>query len=235
MEGRIIDILPQPPYSVNVQSCKSCHPQGGALDFMADYPVITISRQHGSAGGEIARQLADRLGVPFYDNALITLAAQQSGFSPDLFENADQNASNSLLFSLSMYGAADSGAMPLGDRVFLIQSETIRSVASKGPCVILGRCADYVLREGFFCLSIYLHAPVQWRIERAVSAYGLNRGDAPEAIRRTDRRRSVYYAHFTGQKWGDAGAYQLTLDTSVLGVAQTAALLESYARLAADR
>lgn len=106
---------------------------------MKEYPVITISRQYGSGGREVGQLLAKRLGIPYYDNELITLAAQESGFSPELFANADQNASNSLLFSLSLYGTtAGTYNMPIGDQVFLIQSDIIRKVAEQGPCVIVG-------------------------------------------------------------------------------------------------
>ena len=181
---------------------------------MKEYPVITISRQYGSGGREVGQLLAKRLGIPYYDNELITLAAEESGFAPELFANADQNASNSLLFSLSLYGTT-SGTynMPIGDRVFLIQSDIIRKVAQQGPCVIVGRCADYVLHENPNCLSVFLRAPLDWRIEHAVTNYGLAREGAKEAISRTDKKRSVYYQHFTGEKWGLSDTYHITVDT----------------------
>ena len=129
---------------------------------MKPYPVITISRQYGSGGRDIGLALAKKLGIPYYDNELITMAAKESGFAPELFKNADQNASNSLLFSLSMYGTATGTFnMPLGDQVFLIQSDIIKKVANEGPCIIIGRCADYILRDFPNSLSIFLHAQSQ--------------------------------------------------------------------------
>ncbi|PWM25853.1 MAG: cytidylate kinase [Oscillospiraceae bacterium] len=197
---------------------------------MKEYPVITISRQYGSGGREVGQLLAKRLGIPYYDNELITLAAEESGFAPELFANADQNASNSLLFSLSLYGTT-SGTynMPIGDRVFLIQSDIIRKVAQQGPCVIVGRCADYVLHENPNCLSVFLRAPLDWRIEHAVTNYGLAREGAKEAISRTDKKRSVYYQHFTGEKWGLSDTYHITVDTSRVGIGSTVDMLYGLA------
>lgn len=193
---------------------------------MKEYPVITISRQYGSGGREIGQRLAKQLDIPYYDNELITMAAQESGFAPELFANADQNASNSLLFSLSLYGTtAGTYNMPIGDQVFLIQSDIIRKVAEQGPCVIVGRCADYVLHENPNCLSVFLRAPLAWRIEHAVANYGLERMGAKDVINRTDKKRSVYYLHFTGEKWGVADTYHITVDTSRVGIPSTVDML----------
>ncbi|MEG2174790.1 MAG: cytidylate kinase-like family protein [Oscillospiraceae bacterium] len=196
---------------------------------MNGLPIITISRQYGSGGRAIGKLLAGHLGIPYYDNELITLAAQESGFSPSLFANADQNASNSLLFSLSMYSdqTGSSAAMPLGEQVFLIQSNIIRQVAANGPCVLVGRCADYVL--GNMCLNVFLHAPLEWRIQHAITNYHLPAAKAREEILKTDKKRAVYYSHFTGDKWGDGSHYGLMLDVSCVGVEGAAAVLGSLA------
>ena len=110
--------------------------------------VITISRQYGSGGRFVAKKLAEKLGIPFYDNEIITMAAKESGYAENLFEKAEQVSTHSLLYSLSMFGtAAGVYGSPLSDKVFLIQSDIIKECAAKGPCIIVGRCSDYVLKE----------------------------------------------------------------------------------------
>ncbi len=186
---------------------------------MKPYPVITISRQYGSGGRDIGLSLSKKLGIPYYDNELITMAAQESGFAPEIFKNADQNASNSLLFSLSMYGSTTGTFnMPLGDQVFLIQSDIIKKVANEGPCIIIGRCADYILRDFPNCFSVFLHAPLDRRVEYAVGSYGVDPFKAKDVITKTDKKRSVYYTHFTGEKWGATENYHLSVDTVRMGI-----------------
>ncbi len=197
---------------------------------MKTYPVITISRQYGSGGRDIGLALSKKFGIPYYDNELITMAAKESGFAPELFKNADQSASNSLLFSLSMYGTTTGTFnMPLGDQVFVIQSDIIKKVASEGPCIIIGRCADYILRDFPGCLSVFLHAPLEERIARAVNSYGADPLKAKEFVVKTDKKRSVYYAHFTGEKWGVAENYHLALDTARIGINGTVETLAAVA------
>ena len=198
---------------------------------MSNCPVITISRQYGSGGRQIGRALSELLSIPYYDNELITLAAEESGFSPELFKNADKSASNSLLFSLSMYGATSSGSynMPLGDQVFVIQSDIIKKVASQGPCIIVGRCADYTLRDKTNCLSVFLRAPLEVRIKHAIENYGVDPLKARDIINKTDKKRAVYYSHFTGDKWGNSENYHLTIDTSRVGIEETAKAIAAIA------
>jgi CMP/dCMP kinase len=202
---------------------------------MSTLPVITISRQYGSGGRQIGKQLAEALQIPFYDNELITLAAQESGFDKKMFEDADKAAYSSLLFSLSMYGGsvASAGgkfAMPLPDRVYLIQSDLIRKLAGEGPCVIVGRCADYILRKEKNCLSVFLRAPQADRVRRAVDEYGDDLNSAAEKLAKLDKKRSVYYAHYTGDQWGASSHYDLILNTSAFGIDGTVSLIEAAAR-----
>lgn len=202
---------------------------------MKPYPVITISRQYGSGGRDIGLALAKKLGIPYYDNELITMAAKESGFAPEIFKNADQNASNSLLFSLSMYGGATGTFnMPLGDQVFLIQSDIIKKVANEGPCVIIGRCGDYILRDFPNSLSVFLHAPLDRRLERAVDSYGADPLRAKDLVIKADKKRAVYYTHFTGEKWGAAENYHVTIDTARMGLEGTTELLAIIAEQAAN-
>ena len=140
--------------------------------------VITISRQYGSGGREVGQKLAGHYGIPFYDNELITRAAKESGFAEETFAKAEDKATNSLLYSLAMginvYGNQDFGfsGLSLDDRIFLAQSDVIRKVADDGPCVIVGRCADYVLKERVNIFNVFVQASLDYRLKRVVDVYG---------------------------------------------------------------
>ena len=120
--------------------------------------IITIGRQFGSGGRQIGKRIAEELGIDFYDRALITAAAKKSGFSEELFEMMDKRATNSLLYSLSMFGGSGINGMSLTDQLYLTQANLIREFADKGSCVIVGRCSDYILREYEDCLHVFIHA-----------------------------------------------------------------------------
>lgn len=181
--------------------------------------IVTISRQYGSGGREIGRRLAQSLGIPFYDKELISMAAKESGYAEELFDKADSQATNSLLYSLSLYsttmGLYD---MPLNDKLYIVQSETIRKVAAQGSCVIVGRCADYVLREDPDVINIFIHSDMENKIRRAVEEYDLPKEGIVEYITKTDKKRATYYNYYTGLKWGRAENYHLTLRTDTVGL-----------------
>lgn len=193
--------------------------------------IIAIGRQYGSGGRQVGKRLAAALGIPFYDRALIEEAAKRSGIDPRHFERGDETASNSFLFAMSMglYGGAQLTAPAehsVNDRVFFAQAEVIRHAAENGPCVIVGRCADYILRERGNLLSVFVYADRQDRVQRAVQEYGVAQEGAEEQIQRMDKRRGSYYAYYTGRRWQDIGNYAVTLSTSVFGVDGAARLLE---------
>ena len=190
---------------------------------MATNTVITISRQYGSGGRFVGRKLAEALNIPFYDKELITMAAEESGMSRELFEKADEKASNSLLYTLSMnsyllHGMAGVPDLPLNDKVFLVQSEVIRKIADKGPCVIVGRCADYILRELPNCVNVYIYSDMEDRVARATTYYNLSADRAKEQIQKTDKKRATYYNFYTNLKWGRAENYDLSLNSAKIGV-----------------
>lgn len=196
---------------------------------MKENLIITVSRQYGSGGREIGRKLAERLGIPYYDKELITLAAEKSGYSRTLFEEADQKAGNSMIFSLMRAGSmANSYELPLNDKIYLIQSGVIQQVAKKGSCVIVGRCADYVLQDKFPCVNIFIHAPLSKRMERAVQVYGLAPDTVQSVLLRTDKRRKTYYNYYTGRKFGDAQNYTLSLDSLGVGLENAVRILADY-------
>ncbi len=181
--------------------------------------IITISRQYGSGGRFIGKLLAEKLGIPLYDNELITLAAQKSGYSESIFENVEKTSTHSLLYSLSMFGTtAGVYGLPLADKVFIIQSEIIKKVAAEGPCVIVGRCADYVLKDEPNIVDVFIHSDMESRIKRAITYYNLPEEKAKEAIIKTDKRRSSYYNYYTGLRWGDANNYEISLYSDKIGI-----------------
>lgn len=186
--------------------------------------IITISRQFGSGGREIGAKLASKLGIPFYDNELITRAAKESGFAEAAFENAEMKASNSLLYSIAMgmnaYGNQDIGYthLSLDDQIYLVQSDVIRKIAEEGPCVIVGRCADYVLREYAQVVNVFIWASLEYRKNRAINLYQWKENKAEEEILKTDKRRANYYNYHANEKWGRAENYHLSIRSDYVGI-----------------
>lgn len=186
--------------------------------------IITIGRQYGSGGREIGQKLADHYGIPFYDNELITRAAKESGFAEETFARAEDKATNSLLYSLAMginvYGNQDFGfsGLSLDDRIFLAQSDVIRKVAEEGPCVIVGRCADYVLKEWPNVFNIFVQASLDFRLNRVVEKYGESDKKAGELIIKNDKSRANYYNYHVGEKWLNLTNYDLVVRSDLTGI-----------------
>ena len=179
------------------------------------YSVITIGREFCTGGLDIAREVARRLGGPMYDKELITLAAKESGLSEQTIAAGEKRPSGSLLYNLYTMGTD----LPLSDQVFVVQSQIIRGLADKGPCVIVGRCGDYVLRGRNDVLRVFLHAPLEFRRRRA-QAEGAVPADADERtanalLEKEDRRRAAYYNFYSEYRWGEAGHYDLCLNTAL--------------------
>lgn len=196
--------------------------------------IITISRQYGSGGREIGERLAKKLGVDFYDRELITRSAKESGFSEVIFENAEKKASNSLLYSIAMgmnaYGNHDIGftSLSLDDQVFITQSNVIRKVAQEGPGVIVGRCADYVLREHKDVINIFIWADMAYRKERAITLYNLPEEKAEENILKMDKSRANYYNYRASYKWGRAENYHMSIRSDFVGIDNAVDLIANY-------
>jgi len=191
--------------------------------------IITISRQFGSGGGDIGRMLASELDIPFYDNELISEAAKESGLDQEVLRNADERATNSLLYSISMgfYGVADGYTnLPINDKVYITQSHIIREVAEKGSCVILGRCADYILRDNPRVFNVFIHADMDSKVARVSKKLDLPEDKAESVIFKTDKKRASYYSYYTGQKWGKADNYHLSIDSGFMGVEKSVALIK---------
>ena len=193
-------------------------------------PVITISREYGSGGRAIGERLAKELGIPFYDKELIFMAAKESGLSEEYIKKTEQMKSTSFLYGLYM-GAQQ---LPMNDQIFLVQSKIIRQVASEGPCVIVGRCADYVLRERKDLLNVFIHAPLSFRAERAQQVYEKQANNMEEFVRKKDKKRASFYNYFSQNKWGDARHYHLAI-SSVYGVDFAVEVLKQLGLTPQDR
>ena len=185
--------------------------------------IITIGREKGSAGSDIGKKIAEHYGIPYYDKELLEHAAEDSGICKELFENHDEKPTNSFLYSLVMdtysfgYSHAGFNEMPLNHKVFLAQFDTIKKLASEGPCVMIGRCADYALQDNKNCFSVFIHADQDYRIQRVAGALGMTSKEARDLVLRTDKSRASYYNYYTDKKWGTAQSYNLCVDSSVLG------------------
>ncbi len=194
------------------------------LEHMANNTVITIGRQYGSGGRDVGKKLAEELGIPCYDKELLALAAKQSGLCQELFENHDEKPTSSFLYSLVMdtystgYSSATFTDMPINHKVFLAQFDTIKKLAQEGPCVIVGRCADYALADCPHVVNTFIHADMQERIVRISKRRDVTNAKAKDLIVKTDKQRANYYNYYTSKKWGEAAGYHLSLDTGVLGI-----------------
>ena len=196
--------------------------------------IVTISRQYASGGREVAEKLAAEYGIPFYDRALIARAAKESGFAEAAFDNVEMKATNSLLYSIAMgmnaYGSPDIGYthLSLDDRIYIAQSDVIRKVADEGPCIIVGRCADYVLRERKDVINIFVWSSMPFRIQRAVERDGIEPDKAEETIIRMDKRRANYYNYHAVEKWGAVTNYHLAIQNDFRGVDKTVEVIKQF-------
>ncbi len=204
---------------------------------MACKSIITVGRQYGSGGRYVARLLAEKLEIPYYDKELLAEVSKDSGICKDLLEEHDEKNSRSFLFSM-MSGTqpiGDSSSMymdmPLNHRIFLAQFDTIRRIASEGPCVIVGRCADYVLRDQENVLNVFIKANRDERIRRIVGIYGIDPLKAEERLKKADKQRAAYYNYYATGTWGDVNNYDLCLDTGALGISGAVELIACCAEL----
>lgn len=194
--------------------------------------IITIGREYGSGGRLIARRAADRLGVPFYDKMLIAMVAKKGGYALEYVEETGEySTTSSLLFGMSLGATPYAPIMPEealspADKVQIMQNQVIREIAEKGPCVIVGRCADYILRERGDCLNIFFHADLEHKHERAVNYFNIEPEDVKKELKKKDKARAAHYRHYTdGRDWGAASNYHLTIDSGRFGVEGSVDLL----------
>ena len=204
---------------------------------MSTNVVFTIGRQFGSGGRQVGKTLAQKLGIPFYDKELIAISARDSGLSEALFSNADEKATSSIFYSLVMgnypmaSGALGVTEMPLNDQLFLIQSKTIKRLASEGSCVIVGRCADYILRDMDNVVNVFIHADLKNRVERAIRVYEVPENKAEDVCLKTDKQRANFYNYYSDRKWGMCRTYDLSLDSGMLGIESCAEQIIMFEKL----
>ena len=189
------------------------------------HQIYTIGREYGSMGLVVGQRLAERLGIKYYDKELLQQAAKDSGFCEEIFENHDEKPSNSFLYSLVMdtysvgnYAVAPFLDMPLNHKVFLAQFDTIKNIAEKESCVIVGRCADYALANNPNVINVFVRAVLDDRIKIISKRLDMTENKAKDLILKTDKQRASYYNYYTNKKWGDSTSYDLCINTSKISV-----------------
>jgi len=195
--------------------------------------VITISREFGSGGRSVGRMVAEKLGYAFYDQELILKVAEESGLSEGIVADYEEYAThaNSFLYAISMTGGGfEYGGMSFANQVQVAQTRVIEKLAKEGNCVIVGRGADYILRDRKDCLHAFIHASMAYRAARIVELYGERDKKPEERLRDKDRRRKLYYKSFAMREWGQCQNYHLSLDSSVLGLEMCADLIVAAAK-----
>lgn len=187
--------------------------------------IITISRQCGSGGHQIGLLVAEKLGIPFYDKELVKAVAARSGFSEELIEAKGEETARGFLFNIAQYGFSPANTdtrerLPVPDQIHAYQAEVIRELANKGPCVIVGRCADYILRNRDDCLHVFIYGKFEDRVARVIRTHEVEPEQARVHVMERDKKRAKYYKSMTGCTWEDAYNYNLSLDVSWLGIAR---------------
>lgn len=196
--------------------------------------ILTIGRKFGSAGREIGERLAACYGIKCYDKELLARAAKESGLCQEVFENHDERPTSSFLYNLVMdtysfgYNSSTFVDMPISHKVFLAQFDTIKKLADEGPCIIVGRCADYALANRKDCVHVFIHADMDARVKRIAGKYSLTPEKAKDMIHKQDKQRASYYNYYSSKKWGHADTYDLSVSSSVLGIDGTVEFLKKY-------
>ena len=196
--------------------------------------VITIGRQFGSGGREIGEKLSKAYGINYYDRELLARAAKESGFCEEILQNHDERPTNSFLYNLVIdtysfgYNSSAFVDMPISQKVFLAQFDTIKKVADEGPCVIVGRCADYALDGRDNVINLFIYADDDFKIKRVMDIYDLDESKARDMINKKDKQRQSYYNYYTNRKWGKADTYDLCINSSVLGIDGSVKLIKQF-------
>ena len=194
--------------------------------------IVAISREYGSGGRQIGSLLAKELDIPFYDKEIIHMAAEKSGMSAGFIEKSDESIPNTFLHNLkySTYSSYDSVSYydtPVTDRVFLAQSDAIKDLAAQGSCVIVGRCAHYILRNGPDLVAVFIRSKMEDRVRHAVEHYGLPAANAIDNLKRIDRNRINYYKYYTSRQWGSIENYDAVINTSFTGINGAVAVIKT--------
>lgn len=194
--------------------------------------IITIGRQFGSGGHEIGKKLAQQLGIKFYDKDLIKLIAKESGLCEKVLESYDEKPTNSLLYSIVMdiYPSVMYTGPTIDQQIYQANYDTIRRLAERENCVVVGRCADYILRDHPGLVSVFVHANNDFRAARIAEEYKVSDGKAREMLLKTDKKRASYYNFQSEKQWGVASSYNLCVESSALGIDKSVELIEEYVK-----
>ena len=199
--------------------------------------IITIGREFGSGGRVIGKALSEHYDIPYYDKELLSRAAKDSGICEEVFESHDEKPTSSFLYSLVMdsfsmnYMSSNYSEVPITQKLFLAQFDAIKKIAEEGPCVIIGRCADYALENHKNLLSVFVHSRMEARIKRVVRDFGFDEHKAKDTIVKTDKRRASYYNYYSNKTWGNAASYDLSIDSSTLGINGAIELIKCYVEI----
>ena len=186
--------------------------------------IVTISRQYGSGGRYIGENLAKAMGVPCYDEKLIDMVAKESGFAQSFVAEKGERMTGSLLFNIASSLSfannvfSTNNGVTLQDEIYFTQNRIIKELADKGLCVIVGRCANYILREREDCLNVFIFADNESKIERAEKYFNITREEAPAVLKKKDKARANHYKYYTDQEWGMASNYDLCLNSGLIGI-----------------
>ena len=195
--------------------------------------IITISREFGSGGRTIGHQVAEALGIPFYDKELVEHIALESGFAPEYVEEHSEHSPGKSIFSYAFASHGHPGVMnglSTADFLWNIQCNVILQIAEKGPCVIVGRNADYILKDRPDVLHVFIHADTASKADRIVRLYGESEKSPEARLAEKDKRRRINYHHYTGQTWGMADNYDISLDSNVIGIERCADIIVSLCK-----
>lgn len=193
--------------------------------------IITISREFGSGGRKIGEEVAKQLGINYYDKAIIDTAAQASGLSPEFIEKEEQTFSNSILFNLATSGGQFGvGGTSLVDRIYVSESKAIKDFAEKGPCVIVGRCADYVLREQR-CFNVFVYADEEFKTNRVMKEHNVDKKQAIKMIKARDKTRARHYNYYCDRLWGERKNYHLLVNSSAFGIEKSVQMIIDSAKM----
>lgn len=192
--------------------------------------IISIGRQYGCGAHEIATKLSEKLGIPYYDKEIIKRAAKDSGFDEHIFTFYDERPTRSFLYNVSTDGFSNiaSNGLALEDQVFQYQFDTIRKVAEEGSCIIVGRCADYILKDDDALLTVFLHASDDFRQKRVIEQYGIEPKNVVKEIKAMDKKRAKFHNFYSEEKWGEATTYDLSINVAKLGIEGTVELISEY-------
>lgn len=201
--------------------------------------VITIGRQFGSGGHDIGKLVAEKLGFTFYDKKLVEIAAKNSNISDETVKHIDEKATSSLLYSLVSGSYSIRGMngplyyeMPLNDKLFIAQSDVIKSVATQENAVIVGRCADYVLDDvdDVQVINVFIYSPLEARIKRITNLYDLNEKQAKDKILKSDKQRKTYYSYYSNRDWGKMSNYDICINSGKIGIEESADMIVNFVK-----